>query len=462
MNLSLRPLLLLSLTLLAPIAHARDPIAEECAKAEVDSVAHLLGEEAPAFVEASTAQQIAGEYNDDHHATWALAMYPTAKARLGGVLIQLGWIQDMRKSVDPSPQLPIDQYFEKTAQSKPVLSPSTKAFLKNEFRKWRKVFWFGSETRAFRSGTPYFCSYFELFKCIGPINRILTWMSPHVQGSWVVSMIDLWESVLNDTEYYPGLARAAGLVYQRIQGTRVHWDPRAAISDIYSDLVAGYRAVGKSEAEAQRRAIDILGIYGTRGASMVIAYSLARQETAQLIAPLTFISSAMSYLDALQPAGRYYSMPPSTTGTCLYGKPYHFWMAAYFVLALQADRTVPDAKTAAIASHIVGRVYESNSDTYGRDPDQAFVEPLLSPHNNRLRHNLAFNDAGVFWAAGRGTRPFNVNAAVELLKAEAKPLPLMTPEKLKELLKNPIERDRAWIRMFAPDVLIRQWLRREP
>jgi hypothetical protein len=449
------------LTLIAtPPASARDDVAEECAKANIGSVASLLGSSAPAFIEASTEQQISDAYWRSGYGPWALAMYPSAKARMGGVLAQIALIQQMRTRVDPGNTLPLAQWFAQVAQSpKPVLSTPSLEFLKSEFNRWRADTYYDGQINSFKAGAPYFCTYFSLFGCVGPVKTILDRMHPHGIDVWSVSMVDLWEKLLTDTEYYPGLAKGSALIYQRITDVRARRDRRGAVSDIFADLVAGYRAVGKSETEARDRAFDVLGVYGTRGASMTIAYSLARADTAPVVAGLTFISSAMSYLDLVQPAGRYYSMPPATTGTCMYGKPYHFWMPAYFVHTIPG-RLAVDVKEASIAAHIVGRVYESNSATLGRDPNQAFYEPLLSPHNNQLRANLVINDAGAIWAAENGTRTLNINAAIGLLKSKALPLPTMTPDELTALLRKPIERDKAWIQMFQPDVLIKQWLER--
>lgn len=444
----------------ASSAQARDEIAEECAKANIAVVADLLGSSAPSFIEASTEQQIAAKYWDNGYGPWALAMYPSAKGRLGGTLAQMLKIQKMRAAVDPGNTAPLQEWLEKAAQSKPVLSAETREFLKKEFNVWRDPdSTYDDQIRAFKAGAPYFCSYFGELGCVTPVRRILDWMHPHAAHGWSTSMVDLWEKVVTDTEYYPGAAKGASLIFQRITEVRVKRNRRAAVSDIFTDLVAGYRAVGKPEPEARNRAYDVLALYGTRGASMSIAYYLQRQETAPFIAALTFLSSAMSYLDMVQPPGRYYSMPPSTSGTCMYGKPYHFWMSAYFVHALPGRMAI-DVKEAAIASHIVGRVYESNSSTLGRDPNQAFFEKLLSPHNNQLRANLVINDAGVIWGAEDGKRAFNVNGAIALLKSRAQELPPMTPDQLKALLSKPVERDKAWIRMFQPDALIQEWLQR--
>lgn len=442
-------------------AVARDEVAKDCAQANINSVRYILGSGAPDFIEMSTEKEIVAKYGAHTMAPWALAMYPSAKSRMAGVLAQMMAIEGMRKYHDPGNTLPLPQYFEQVAQKPAKLSPRTISDLKEQFNLWRKGTYYDAQVRAFKAGAPYFCSYFSMLKCVGPVTTILDWMHPHDFGDWSVSMVDLWEKVFTDAEYIQGLAKAASIVSQRITGIRVDRNRRAALSDIFTDIVDGYRAVGKSDAEAKRRALDVLGVYGTRGASMRIAYQLPELEIVPLVAAITFLSSAMSYLDMIQPEGRYYSMPPSTVGTCMYGKPYHFWMGAYFVYALTGGRIFDvSAKDAAIAAHIVGRVYESNSSTFGRDPDQPFYEKILSLHNNQIRANLVINDAGTIWAAEGGKRLLNINAAIELLKSKAVALPPMAPNDLKKLLSKPVERDKAWIRMFAPDTLMGDWLTR--
>lgn len=97
--------------------------------------------------------------------------------------------------------------------------------------------------------------------------------------------------------------------------------------DIFSDLTLFFRSEGYSFKESRKLSFLYLGIFASRGAS--ILYSFPEMHPKSLSA-LFALSMAISYIDKVAALnGQNYAIPHQFNSTCHLGKPYHFWMAAY-------------------------------------------------------------------------------------------------------------------------------------
>lgn len=449
-------------------AHANETLrattsTEDCFESGKASSAGILSETygsssaTATFLETGTLDQITEKFSNFSLGPWGLLMHPSSKVRLAGVNAQIFFIiQKLRAKVDPGNTTPFQEWLVQLSSSRPVITAPTVEYVKATLNKWRASTSYDDEIQTLKNATPFFCSYFAFSGCEKAMRQTLDWMHPHLTSmSSVLSMLDLWEKMMLDPEYVPGLAKATTLMNQRLRILRQTKNQRAVISDVLSDLIAGYRAVGKSNEEAIARAYDVMGLYGTRGASLAyILPDLTTKENLGFSAAFAYFSAVISYLDTLQPEGRYYSVPPSIIGTCPYGKPYHFWLSAYLTKELQRNKHTK--RGSEVAPHIVSELYEFNSITRGRNPTAAFTEPLLSLYNNGVRINLTFNDAGVLYQTLGPGKKINLNNAIESFKKHAEALPPMTRTELQALLKDPVKKYQAQRKLFAPDTLIRE------
>ena len=164
---------------------------------------------------------------------------------------------------------------------------------------------------------------------------------------------------------------------------------------IWSDLKEVSLQCGNSPLAAEEIVWKMLGFYSIRGASMSALSDLVRPDLVPMVAAFGIISAAMSELDLfphVKGETHLYTLPPGIQSSCAYGKPYHFWMAAYLAHALRKEGF--QAKGSFQATHLMGMMYEMTSTTYGRTPYKTIATPKDSDYNNSIRLSLVMNDAG--------------------------------------------------------------------
>lgn len=436
---------------------------DECAEGARQSVQYWFWDDVRTYIEGSaSAEEIAAHYSKYEFEPWPLAMYPTAKARKAGLLAQERIIASFRQKLDPTDTTSLEALFARTAKMPPVLGRDARKAYRKRLRAWRDI-WTFLDTVFTRLGmrlwtflTPVSCSPFPgHLGCIPALEQVIHWMHPTAsQEDFTITQLGLLEDVMLDPEYTPGAAIAAGTVMKRVERLERGEDPGLDSSDLFSDLVAGYISAGKSPEEARTRALDLLGVYGSRGAATYSFFTLADKNTYPVLAALSYLASAASYLDAFRQGNRYYSLPPTFTATCDLGKPYHFWLSAYLTRSLM--RLKFSAAAAVTATHAAGSTYEFASEW--RSPSRVISEPAFSLGNDLIRMNIAANDAGAFWAVDPEA-VFSLDVAFEHMKNQTLPVPPRTLTKAEKLCTwNLIACARNWNRVIAPHTLVQDWL----
>jgi hypothetical protein len=219
-------------------------------------------------------------------------------------------------------------------------------------------------------------------------------------------------------------------------------------------LAAAYEQSGLGRTEALEHAWDVVGFYGDRGASFSILEDDINSENALVWGGLYLSSATLGLLDrATLPSGHPYSYPPELTTSCAFSRPYYFWMAAHLTHFLMSKGH--GARTAVLATHLVGKLYQFGAKHGLRDPDQIYHESISSMYHFGIAADLAYLDAGALWAAGYRDQALNVDQGIAVLLSKARPLPRMTDQQLQNGLKSDLRRYLWFDRLMAPDAYVR-------
>lgn len=245
------------------------------------------------------------------------------------------------------------------------------------------------------------------------------------------------------------MARAALLIDEKVSAVT---QGAPVTGNVFDDVLKAARQFIPNEKEARDLSWEIMAIYGTRGANMGkltdrLTAHFAREEIG--IGALQSISLGMSVLDqfAEERKQKIYSFPPNVSFNCAYGKPYHFWLAAYIsrkysqnpalipptplpllsTIVGKVDEAIKSqaAYKAALAAHLSLLGYNFSASNVGREPAHAFGKPLFGDYNNSVRVSIAVGDAGAVYGAymadGGKTPSIDINQGIRQIIRNSKP-----------------------------------------
>src|SRR5690606_21351541 len=135
----------------------------------------------------------------------------------------------------------------------------------------------------------------------------------------------------------------------------------------------------------------VMAILASGGPNITFRLSLFKSDPDFDISRLSLavISMGASVLDRMSIENKkMYSLPQEIRTSCLYPKPYHFWMTAY--LAYKLNQSGQSVSASAEAAYISDLGYQMLSPTVGRDPSKVFVIEPFHFYNNLIRIDLTF------------------------------------------------------------------------
>lgn len=160
--------------------------------------------------------------------------------------------------------------------------------------------------------------------------------------------------------------------------------------NIFDDIVDILKAKNVSKKEAEEFAWLFLGVYGTRGATFSVSGIPEKSKKTStnvgvVRMSLHVLSLVISYLDKLKmnQSGQSYAFPNYLKTSCLYGKPYRFWMSAY--LAKYGVEQGFSEKQSFAGSYLLGIGYDMSTSYNGRDPSTVYTTPINSDFNRSRR-----------------------------------------------------------------------------
>jgi hypothetical protein len=279
-----------------------------------------------------------------------------------------------------------------------------------------------------------------------------------MRPAWI-SIPDVVIETITNRRYEAGLRKAS---LKMIDNAR---NPgRPVTSNLYDDLYSSFRETGLSETEAEDFTWNVLAVIATAGPNLPY-----RLKNIDLPGDSMLSKVALSAISITTPlldqrtfeTGKPYSYPKELTTHCNTGKPYHFWMSAYF--ARRLERQNGDALGSAAAAFILEKGYQMRADEGFRDPSVAFTSPPLSASNNALRIDLAYAAAGARYGADHAryqrqpTAPLDLDQTVrKIISGDSYVQPVGTKQEAERIWEGRgIEGYLRWSRIFSPNTALR-------
>ncbi|MBX9767197.1 MAG: hypothetical protein K2X47_08000 [Bdellovibrionales bacterium] len=303
------------------------------------------------------------------------------------------------------------------------------------------------------------CAQFLDPKCSAAVADVLKVMDPRWVGNKYigigtnaccvgVSHPAILKRIWTDPDLVQGLAIYAGRLMDHVS------KGKPQMGDLLTDLVDAFKSVGFSLKKSQDLARVVLGFYGTRGASIAFFEGSVTEENLPVMVAMYMLTTGIGVVDAERMAtSTSYTLPKNLPSTCGMGRPYHFWMASELSLSLLDKGYSP--RTSAIASHLVGKLYEFGAKVLGRDPMKIYKEPFRTPYQLGMQVGMGYKSAAVLWATGQMNENWPLDRGLERILARARPMPKLTPEQLKKGLANDLVRYVWFHRLVAPDEYLR-------
>ncbi|MBC7387216.1 MAG: hypothetical protein H7301_13775 [Cryobacterium sp.] len=298
--------------------------------------------------------------------------------------------------------------------------------------------------------------------CMQALQKTSRRMHPSKIGVFAYSRLDLIDQLLTDPRFAQALPLLALRIHARILG---NWKGSKKIRPegaFFTDTYEAFASLGLSKVEAEDYAWKWMGIYSTRGASFSNLYELLHERQLSLGYAILGVSSGASALDQIAYPSAPYTLPRVYVSHCFYGKPYHFWMNAFFTRELIGEGFTKTAST--LAAYITGVLYEFGSESMGRDPSRAMKEPLSSNYNEWLKMNLFFDAWGIRFGRdshmlGDYSAPIQTALSLESFitsthEWDGVPVPIET-----RLLKRDSTRYLLWLQKFMPYTYLREVLK---
>ncbi len=351
----------------------------------------------------------------------------------------------------------LHRYFNETLSTEIEIDHSdTFEIISNKFKSGEKFSQL-SATNLQTAAISFAYDPINVFSTTKGLKKIQAWMLPkkimtETGLPATYSLEDIVEKIATDKVYWRAAAGAAKKILKRIETG----NPGGKLFD---DLYSSFTELGLSESEAYNRTWDLIALYATRGASIGESLIDLSAELKPLAISMSTIGVGMNLLDAqLFEIGKNYSYPSSLNVSFDNGKPYHFWMTAYFARRLALE--VGNVKSAALSAYLADLGYQMRSTSAGRDPNRFATISTFDPANNKIRLDLVYASAGARFGAHSATTlattPFNLDEGLRTILEKATPYePITSIQEIGKIWEGIGVRGYArWKATFAPDVLL--------
>jgi hypothetical protein len=306
--------------------------------------------------------------------------------------------------------------------------------------------------------------------CISAFNALTGLVnSSRTQEGGRVYFPSVWKELGTDERYQKPLASLALSLSNRVNQIKEgKFQNTQGAGDLFTDLEKEFQASGLSPSDSTEMIWKVLGLYSARGVSTPPFFSLGDKENTPVYVSVALIASMISYLDEYSLAkGKVYSLPAPLRTSCDYSRQYHFWRGAYLAHELENSG---NSKTDTFKTvHFSEVLYEKFSGmTTKKSLDEVITSNELHGfYNVEMQKNIAFNDAGAFWAL-MPTNELDVDSSFFNLYSSAKQpassgilsrLSLVF-EQIKKQIGLPAEVVSNWDRIIAPDADLKPFLDR--
>lgn len=390
---------------------------------------------------------------------WVMLNYPRKEVGEGALWVQETLVTEAVKKMGISTDT--WKLISDAADTAPLFSDEGKAKTHSLFVSLKANPYKAEDTEKSKTAAPAFCLDFGSLACAKPLRDILDSMKMYLWNGYVISQADLYEKYFTDPTFVQGAARIALRLYEVLGTARKTGKTE---SHLFEVAYQSYFSITKNHSKAKELAWDWIAIYATRGASWIGPAGLFYSENAALFASLTMAGTITTVLDGYAYTDSLsFSYPPQVSTTCFHGRPYHFWMAAYFSNRFYS-RSVENP--ASIASYISGVLYEFASETFGRDPLKPFFLETFDTYNQSLRANLTYKALASNLATFEIDETGNFSKAPNLSIDEglaysvsvSEALPKWTEKERQDVIANMLTRYKYWKKLMGSQQVFKYFL----
>jgi hypothetical protein len=328
----------------------KNEVINSCAEVGENNTRGYLGSDIyPLATQNWSAQQLAKfrisiDGDDLGLSAWILSMSKYQKIRKAALLIQQYSMSEILKKFNPEAQSDNYQSLNfwiqefKNFASQSTYLPVTQNFVREKLFQINQNIDFHKQLKLLKFAAPILC---PKISCIRGLKDIINFTSPKNfiidDSSTVISFTKIWQEVLTDARYQVALAKLSLTMSHKIQQLESNHLTPFENHNIYDDTIKAFSELGLTSKEVQNMTYNILGLYGSRGASVDFLRHFINQENYPTAIMLQFIFTAISYLDSFKSLNlqTLYSLPQEIKTSCDFGKPYHFWMSAYLSFKLK-------------------------------------------------------------------------------------------------------------------------------
>jgi hypothetical protein len=385
---------------------------------------------------------------------WSAALYPNEKFRL--LAYHKGIERDL---LGPDATISqIRKFLERYPGSESVLKPTPTTYdtvdqLANKSGDQASAIK-RSNTLLVKLGVCVRYGLTTVASCEQGMSSILAEMTPKA-GDYV--LLGTIKEVLHDPIYAEGARRTALKVMDRVESTA----PTAG--HLFDDMYQSFREEGLDAESAKEHTWNLLAVASSEGSNTSVYLdgikpdeSMDAKKQAILCISIGVITTGSSVLDHRTfSSGHPYSYPADVESTCDNGKPYHFWMTAYWARRLK--RELGSAEAARSAAWLSEQGYQMRSTSFGRDPSRAFQVESFDPQNNAIRMDLAVAAAAAVYGASSDSSKLpdhlNIDQGLRELIINSKPQERLNKQDADGEWNSwmGVRGYRRWDSLFAPD-----------
>ncbi len=233
------------------------------------------------------------------------------------------------------------------------------------------------------------------YSCRSSLNDIVDYVNVRAfgthQGIVTATLPNELKAVLGDSRYLKGLLTSleilAAIDPSKTKGMTFH-----------KVLERGFFYIPK--AERSEYIWNVIGLYATRGAS-VINYGYLFINDKWLILPIMLmaeIANRIHYLNYMKKSGeKLFTFPEFQKNSCVFGKAYHFWMAARLAHKLKQDGY--NSADAFSTAYLSGLMYNF----FGSGVQERKLKNLVNDENSMLlkslQQTLLFQTMGAYYGS---------------------------------------------------------------
>ena len=230
--------------------------------------------------------------------------------------------------------------------------------------------------------------------CSKAVNEMLVDQAP--AGNYGLFLEDLMADVILNPAYRVPLNHYAAQLIDHL------FDPSLTNKNAFDDLYTEFVKDGLSNEDAIAKTMNAFAFISLNGPDlyMILSRGWLSKDRGRIkyfddniLLALHFIATIAPVLDLRQNNHNLpmYFLPPTIQSTCLNGKYYHFWMAAWWSWHFASKYTDSNEQgSAMLGSWLVAKSYQKFSSTYGRKFLQALTEPLYADYANHERRDLSY------------------------------------------------------------------------